>query len=402
MRYKIVLPIILISLIGAAQTQTNVDLVAGEGNGFRFWNGNNSYKIHMGSSAEYKYGTVNDYSIKMNMSGGTPSRGWTWGVAGATPIASLNTMGDFQVAREMYLAGGWLRVKGDKGLFFQDYGGGFYMTDSNWIRTYGNKSFYHNTGTMRTDGRFEVGPSGDRFTVTSEGNVGIGVTAPQYDLQTSAGVQLRKTAIGVTSATNENSWIRDEWLTGSYGPAKWNQSISRWVRPAGTYNDIGGIVFQDEGTYFLREKAGSQLEYTNSDFLKTAFLFSSITNGYIGIGTNIPDSKLTVKGNIHAEEVKVDLSVPGPDYVFKEGYDLMSLSEIQNYIKSNGHLPNIPSAKEMEANGIELGVMNMKLLEKIEELTLYILDAEKNDNEQKAMIDKLEERLSLIEKNIKL
>ncbi|WP_062057778.1 tail fiber protein [Sediminicola sp. YIK13] len=93
----------------------------------------------------------------------------------------------------------------------------------------------------------------------------------------------------------------------------------------------------------------------------------------VGIGTTSPDSKLTVKGKIHAEEVKVDLSVPGPDYVFKADYELMSLEEIQKFIKENGHLPNIPSAKEMEEDGIELGIMNLRLLEKIEELTLYAL-----------------------------
>ncbi|UOY08370.1 tail fiber protein [Muricauda sp. SCSIO 64092] len=102
-------------------------------------------------------------------------------------------------------------------------------------------------------------------------------------------------------------------------------------------------------------------------------LFATQNNGNVGIGTTSPDAKLTVKGNIHAEEVKVDLNVPAPDYVFKEGYDLKSLKEIQDHIKAHGHLPNIPSAQEMEENGIELGAMNMKLLEKIEELTLYTL-----------------------------
>jgi len=97
------------------------------------------------------------------------------------------------------------------------------------------------------------------------------------------------------------------------------------------------------------------------------------TSGNVGIGTNLPDAKLTVKGNIHAEEVKVDLSVPGPDYVFKEGYHLRSLEEVQNYIIKHGHLPNIPPARDMEENGVELGSMNMKLLEKIEELTLYMI-----------------------------
>ena len=96
----------------------------------------------------------------------------------------------------------------------------------------------------------------------------------------------------------------------------------------------------------------------------------------VGIGTSNPDAKLAVKGKIHAEEVKVDLSVPGPDYVFKEGYGLKSLVEVQTYIKEHRHWPNIPSAKEMEANGIQLGEMNMKLLEKIEELTIYTLEQE--------------------------
>ncbi len=115
--------------------------------------------------------------------------------------------------------------------------------------------------------------------------------------------------------------------------------------------------------------------------------------GNVGIGTTIPDAKLTVKGNIHAEEVKVDLSVPGPDYVFKEGYDLKSLEEVQNYIKENGHLPNIPSAKEMEVSGIQLGEMDMKLLEKIEELTLYIIKLEK---ENKKILE-IEKRLVTLE-----
>ncbi|TRX51635.1 hypothetical protein FNH22_24040 [Fulvivirga sp. M361] len=98
------------------------------------------------------------------------------------------------------------------------------------------------------------------------------------------------------------------------------------------------------------------------------------SNGKVGIGTASPDSRLTVKGDIHAEEVKVDLSVPGPDYVFEEDYDLPTLKSVQNYIRENKHLPEVPSAQEMEKNGIDLGEMNMLLLKKVEELTLYILD----------------------------
>jgi len=115
--------------------------------------------------------------------------------------------------------------------------------------------------------------------------------------------------------------------------------------------------------------------------------------GNIGIGTTAPDSKLTVKGKVHAEEVKVDLSVPGPDYVFKEGYGLLTLEEVQSYIKAHGHLPNVPSAKEMEEKGIDLGSMNMKLLEKIEELTLYILQLE----EKYKKLEDFEARLKKME-----
>ncbi len=94
-------------------------------------------------------------------------------------------------------------------------------------------------------------------------------------------------------------------------------------------------------------------------------------SGYVGLGTDDPDAKLTVKGDIHAEEVTVDLSVPGPDYVFEEDYDLRTLEETEDYIIKNKHLPEIPSTKEIEEQGIDVGEMNMLLLKKIEELTLH-------------------------------
>jgi len=93
---------------------------------------------------------------------------------------------------------------------------------------------------------------------------------------------------------------------------------------------------------------------------------------------------------VHAQEVKVDLSVPGPDYVFDNDYNLLSLEEIKTYIDKNKHLPEVPSAKEMEANGVNLGEMNMLLLKKIEELTLYVIEL-KSENE------KLNNRLSIVE-----
>lgn len=121
------------------------------------------------------------------------------------------------------------------------------------------------------------------------------------------------------------------------------------------------------------------------------------SSGNVGIGTSNPDQALTVKGKIHSEEIIVDLNVPGPDYVFEEDYDLPTLSEIEAFIKANKHLPEVPTAKEMEANGITLGEMNMLLLKKIEELTLHTIQQETNASKQQELIQELMVRIEKLE-----
>ena len=111
-------------------------------------------------------------------------------------------------------------------------------------------------------------------------------------------------------------------------------------------------------------------------------------NGNIGIGTKFPDELLTVKGKIHTQEVLVDLNgAVAPDYVFEKYYDgtsklnttysFPSLSEIENYIKEYHHLPGVPSAEDFEENGLSLKKMNLILLEKLEELTLFTIQQQK-------------------------
>lgn len=111
------------------------------------------------------------------------------------------------------------------------------------------------------------------------------------------------------------------------------------------------------------------------------------TNGNVGIGTTSPDAKLAVKGTIHAQEVRVDLNgAVAPDYVFENDYSLMPLDELKTYLDTNKHLPEVPSAKEMEANGVNLKEMNLLLLKKVEELTLHVIELKKRDDEQQKEI----------------
>ena len=99
----------------------------------------------------------------------------------------------------------------------------------------------------------------------------------------------------------------------------------------------------------------------------------AVMNGNIGIGTTNPTAKLDVIGIIRAEEVKVCLN-QGCDFVFDKNYNLMSIKDLNSFIAENKHLPEIAPAAEMENEGINISEMNAKLLQKIEELTLYIID----------------------------
>ncbi len=92
-------------------------------------------------------------------------------------------------------------------------------------------------------------------------------------------------------------------------------------------------------------------------------------------------SKITSDGKIWAQEIRVQLADPWPDFVFEKDYKLRSISELDNYIKNNKHLPEIPSSSEVAEAGIDLASMNAKLLQKIEELHLYIIELNNRINE---------------------
>ncbi|WP_407428898.1 hypothetical protein [Arcticibacter sp.] len=112
----------------------------------------------------------------------------------------------------------------------------------------------------------------------------------------------------------------------------------------------------------------------------TMVIKSTQDGGYVGIGTSEPSDRLSVNGKIRAREIKVD-NLNWPDYVFEKTYDLQPLTEVELFIKEKKHLPGVPSAREVQEEGVSLGEMNAILLRKIEELTLHII-ALKKENER--------------------
>ncbi len=194
--------------------------------------------------------------------------------------------------------------------------------------------------------------SNEVLSLGANGNVGVGVTDPTMKLDVNGDLRVRGDLSNI------------------------------YFRRTTSATDIAKLQYDDAASQFVVGANNKSIVFQNKlNFGETLRIAPS---GNVGIGTASPDSKLTVKGTIHAEEVRVDLSVPGPDYVFEKDYRLPSLDEVAKYIDEHKHLPDVPSAKEMEENGVELGEMNMIMLRKIEELTLYLMD-------QDARIKRLEE-----------
>ena len=186
-----------------------------------------------------------------------------------------------------------------------------------------------------------------KFNVSKGGNVGISTNAPQARLHVNGG------SIRVENSTEASI----QFKTNTSVP------VQHW--------DVGGNVY---GFYVY-------------DVASATYKLVVNKSGNVGVGTLTPDAKLAVNGDIHAKEVRVDVTgALAPDYVFEKDYELPSLTEVHAYIKLHKHLPEVPSAMEMEEQGLELKAMNLLLLKKVEELTLHAISQEqKIDALEKAM-----------------
>ena len=179
--------------------------------------------------------------------------------------------------------------------------------------------------------------------IFNDGNIGIGTTSPSEKLE----------VVGVMRTINQG-----------LAAATWD-NLSLWSDGENSYIHANG----DEKGLHIKSNTGGKI----------------LLESNVGIGTQNPDQMLTVKGKIHAEEIIVDLAVPA-DYVFKPNYKLMPLHQVEQFVKTNSHLPEIPSANEITKNGLSVGEMQNKLLQKVEELTLYVIQQQKK-------IDELERKM---------
>ncbi len=250
------------------------------------------------------------------------------------------------------------------------------------IFTYSNRNMNVYTGS----GNFLINSAANL------GNVGIGTTTPLAKLHVTGDMYLSGTT-QYEGGWNKSHfyWKGHSLIMGSKEGAYAHSRIE--IKPGGS---ASGTLVSNLELYNALNVGVHELKVNIASNNPSFF-----NGGNVGIGTANPIAKLHVNGTILASEVRVSTQANQvPDYVFKEDYQLISLSDLEEYIKTNNHLPQVPSAEEIEANGLELAKMNLLLLKKIEELTLYLIEERKTSNKQKETMEILSNEIDQLKKYI--
>ena len=192
-------------------------------------------------------------------------------------------------------------------------------------------------------------------------SIGLNVVNPKERLEVGGNIRALGAKLNNTSGSTEINFLSSDVEKG-------------FIQLTGTNGDnfrLGTVSSNETGKFIVRTNGADRI-YVDA-------------GGNVSIGTSAVASgfKLSINGKAICEELKVQLSGNWPDYVFKKDYNLMTLPQLEQFIKANEHLPNIPKASEVEKSGIEVGDMQKRMMEKIEELTLYIIDLQKQFEEFK-------------------
>ncbi len=211
------------------------------------------------------------------------------------------------------------------------------------------------------------------ITIGNFGLVGIGTAAPSSILHVSTGTS--GDAVFRLEADTDNN----------------NENDNPIIELRQDGDIIGANIGFSEN--FGENKFGIGTRYTGTTGDQWDAFIVDVYTGNIGMGTQDPGTyRLAVNGNVRAKEVRVETG--WSDFVFEKDYDLPTLEEVEGHIKAKGHLKDIPSAEEVAENGILLGEMDSKLLLKIEELTLYIIDINKRTERLERENTKLKRELA--------
>jgi hypothetical protein len=278
--------------------------------------------------------------------------------------------------------------------------------------------------------------SGTNIYSSNPGNVGIGTTSPSEKLTVSGGNLLvldgDSTPVnGAAKLSQSGLFVAHESATLVNTPTGLGIAISRsdpavslrnngtgaallvengevgigTSQPIGLFDVAGRVVIgtPNETAYFAFPSVGPNVSHihwggTGDWYIRSAAGNGTVilqdSGGNVGIGTSTPDYKLDVDGTARAKELIVETT--GADFVFENDYDLRSLEEVEAFIEEHGHLPEIPSAEQMQNEGMQVGDMQTKLLQKIEELTLYIIEQNRLNAQQQELIDVLSARLEQV------
>ncbi len=243
------------------------------------------------------------------------------------------------------------------------------------------------------------GSNWEKFVIKGNGNVGIGTSSPEQSLSINT-EQNKRALITVGAKGTADAGIYFDASNGDIKGA-----------------DYGSLIQKDDLSIELNNYGDNPINVKTKG--QTRLFIGG--DGNIAIGKQSADAKLDVAGNIKAQEIEVtlanidDMQLNGTlaanqitvttngqtaDFVFEEDYELRDLQEVETFIQTNKHLPDIPSAAAMEENGVNLAEMNKLLLLKIEELTLYTIQKEKEVSGLKSQVESLDEARKALEERL--